>query len=81
MLRSLLRRQVGLGFQRAQVHAFIPSYESGAAYVFVIVRTVFVDRVVLVPGQIRPDKPREVYPNPASVQIIPIVVLDEITHR
>lgn len=48
--------------------------------VIVVVRTVFVDRVMRVLGQIRSDQPGEVHPRPASLQVSVVVFLNELEH-
>ena len=48
--------------------------------VIVVVRTVFVDGVMCVLGQIRSDQPGEVHPRPASLQVSVVVFLNELEH-
>ena len=46
----------------------------------IVVRTVFVDRVMRVLGQIRSDQPGEVHPLPASLQVPVVAFLNELEH-
>ena len=84
LLKQFLRGEPGSGVllrtKRFKIYPVATCDIGWTADVIVVVRTVFVDRVMCVLGQIRSDQPGEVHPLPASLQVPVVVILDELEH-
>ena len=79
-LRGLLGSRILLGADRGEIYAVAARCIGGTADIIVVVRTILVDRVVSVLGQVRADQPGQIHPSPAPSQISLIVLLDQAEH-